>query len=433
MMKKLLLTIKLTVLCVFRNNARMLLTISGISIGLIFFLIGNSFVSAYINDIYKDAYAFDKTSYIVSGSKEDREWTSNLLDKNVESLISKYSFSQSMHVQGDYKYDNKIVQNYLTLVACESEFSKSSICSYDNQAKIYVGRSTLLYGRDISNNDIKNKRPVCVIEKSTAICLFNRENAVGTTVNLNGEFGYLDLEVIGIIDDLYTTRQNNFSFNKMLSDSNVTQVKNLEYIYVPNSYFYELEQSTSQYGIEVAVHDVEIQDKGTMDKTVIMAKENIKRLSKRSTITSQLSLIEDAQYIENNIKGAMLLVLIFIGIVSGFVILTVFLFSIKERIYEIGIRRALGASANDIQIQFIGEGIILSILSAFISVIISIIICNFASFVLGNVYYYKWVLVISPELIFATFGIAIIQGILFSFVPSVAAAKVRPTEAIRWD
>ena len=42
-------------------------------------------------------------------------------------------------------------------------------------------------------------------------------------------------------------------------------------------------------------------------------------------------------------------------------------------------------------------------------------------------------LVLSKELTFSMFGLSVLQGIVFCFIPAMIASKIRPTEAIRWE
>ena len=113
--------------------------------------------------------------------------------------------------------------------------------------------------------------------------------------------------------------------------------------------------------------------------------------------------------------------------------MTMYIFSIKERTYEIGIRRAVGATRFDIIMQFVLEGVITAIFAFVITFFVSVIICNYATSYFVQELCIDTKIIIRPQILYATIGVAILEGILFSLMPAFVAARIRPTEAIRWD
>ena len=144
-------------------------------------------------------------------------------------------------------------------------------------------------------------------------------------------------------------------------------------------------------------------------------------------------MLDEVNDLESKMKGFINAIIVVIIIISGFMIVTIYIFSVKERMYEIGVRRALGASEFDIVYQFIIEGIITALVAGIMTMLVSVIACNLATSYLIGELYMDIRLVLSKELIFSMFGVSVLQGIAFCFIPAMIASKIRPTEAIRWD
>ena len=64
-MKKLFLFFRLNVLYMFRNKARFILTLSGVSIGLLIYMLGNAGVDCYLERLYRNAKDFDTDGILV--------------------------------------------------------------------------------------------------------------------------------------------------------------------------------------------------------------------------------------------------------------------------------------------------------------------------------------------------------------------------------
>jgi len=114
-------------------------------------------------------------------------------------------------------------------------------------------------------------------------------------------------------------------------------------------------------------------------------------------------------------------------LVGGIGILAVMLISIRERIKEIGIRRAVGAKRRDILIQFLSEALILSISGGVIGVIIGITVSMLIAIFSG------WPFVISINAVAASFLSTFVIGIFFGVYPAMKAALSDPIKALQFE
>ncbi len=114
-------------------------------------------------------------------------------------------------------------------------------------------------------------------------------------------------------------------------------------------------------------------------------------------------------------------------IVGGIGIMNIMLASVMERIREIGVRRATGATKQDIVFQFLAEAILISISGGLIGIILGISISKIimkATDILT---------IVSPMSIVVSFGVSVAVGIIFGYMPAKHAAEQDPVESLRHD
>jgi macrolide transport system ATP-binding/permease protein len=113
--------------------------------------------------------------------------------------------------------------------------------------------------------------------------------------------------------------------------------------------------------------------------------------------------------------------------VGGIGIMNIMLVSVKERIKEIGLRKAIGARRKDILIQFLIESSLLTLAGGVLGVLLGAGISILIS-VLAN-----WSIMISASAIFMSTFFSILIGIGFGLWPAVQASRLNPIEALRYE
>jgi len=114
-------------------------------------------------------------------------------------------------------------------------------------------------------------------------------------------------------------------------------------------------------------------------------------------------------------------------LVGGIGIMNIMLVSVTERTREIGIRQAVGATPNDIRLQFLAEALMLSLIGGLIGVGVGIA----GSWLFGRLG--DMPTVVSFSSIVMAFGSAAAVGIFFGYYPANNAAKLDPIEALRYE
>lgn len=117
-------------------------------------------------------------------------------------------------------------------------------------------------------------------------------------------------------------------------------------------------------------------------------------------------------------------------LVGGVGIMNIMLVSVSERVREIGIRKALGASGDDIGRQFLVEAALLSGFGGMVGVA-----CGTAGTIVGGlvIQHFKprWLILVSEPALLLALASSVLIGILFGYVPAKNASRLDPVTAIR--
>jgi putative ABC transport system permease protein len=114
-------------------------------------------------------------------------------------------------------------------------------------------------------------------------------------------------------------------------------------------------------------------------------------------------------------------------VVGGIGIMNVMLVSVTERTREIGVRVAVGATEEAIQLQFLGEAVMLSLVGGALGVLFGI----FGSYLVGQTLHWQTQMSLESVAVAAFFAIAV--GVFFGYYPARKASLLDPIEALRYE
>jgi putative ABC transport system permease protein len=107
--------------------------------------------------------------------------------------------------------------------------------------------------------------------------------------------------------------------------------------------------------------------------------------------------------------------------------MNVMLVSVTERTREIGVRVAVGATEEAIQIQFLGESVMLSLVGGAAGVLLGI----GGSFFIGRAL--SWPMVMSAQAVLLAAIVSIAVGVFFGYYPARKASLLDPIDALRYE
>jgi putative ABC transport system permease protein len=266
-------------------------------------------------------------------------------------------------------------------------------------------------GRFITPLDVKNDKQIAAIGTDLAQRLFGKENPLGRQFRVNN----LSFEVVGLME----SKGSSFGSNQD------------DVVFIPiTTMSKRVIGRTSPFGLRVSLIAVSAKSSETMDAAEFQITNLLRRRHKivgenDFTVRNQ----KDALQIVNTITGALTLLLSAIAaislIVGGIGVMNIMLVSVTERTQEIGLRKAIGATQNDILIQFTIEAIILSTVGGIVGTLIGI----GAIFIIGQATILKPE--VSPSAILLAVSVSGGIGLFFGVVPARQAARLDPIEALR--
>ena len=112
-------------------------------------------------------------------------------------------------------------------------------------------------------------------------------------------------------------------------------------------------------------------------------------------------------------------------LVGGVGVLSVMLISFSDRRYEIGLRKAMGASDGEVFVQFLLEACVLAAVGASVGTFFGAALCT----ALSSKFPYG--LVVNPVGLAVAWGIALLLALVFGMYPAIRASRLSPMEAMR--
>ena len=114
-------------------------------------------------------------------------------------------------------------------------------------------------------------------------------------------------------------------------------------------------------------------------------------------------------------------------LVGGIGIMNIMLVSVTERTREIGVRMAVGATEEDVKMQFLSEALVLSSMGGLAGIALGMV----ASAIISHVLH--WSTFVSPLSVVVAVAFSAGVGIIFGFYPAQRAAQLDPIEALRYE
>jgi len=303
----------------------------------------------------------------------------------------------------------------------------------------------LLQGEMFNEEQLKDGKAVCIIGSTIKSHFFSKENPIGKEIKC----GPIWLTIIGILRNREVNQQA--LENLGISDYNntiFTPIQTLLLRYKDRSIVNKNSFKDEQYifsdrGVTVIDNENGNKSRNQVDKIVVQVKES--RMMKPTTeILKKMILrrhagVDDVEIkvpelllkqeertrdIFNMVLGAIASISLLIG---GIGIMNIMLASVMERIKEIGIRQAIGATKRDIILQFLTEATMISITGGLIGIILGIVLSKLITELTTIP------TIVSPWSVVISFGVSATVGIAFGFMPAQRASQQEPVSSLRHE
>jgi len=271
-------------------------------------------------------------------------------------------------------------------------------------------------GRYFNENEIERKSKVAILGSSVALELFGESSPVGQYIKI----GNTQLAVIGVFAEKGLVGNTDFDSRIYLPISVVFQK------FTPSMFARFMGDSVRMIYVEVEP-DTNLDNITTQIELLLVKRHEVTTDTEDFTITTQQDIISTRESTTAAFRSLLAWVAGVSLIVGGIGIMNIMLVSVTERTREIGIRQAVGATPNDIRLQFLTEALMLSIVGGLIGTLIGV----GGAYIFGALSDMRTVVSVSSILL--AFGSAAVVGAFFGYYPANQAAQLDPIEALRYE
>ncbi|MFW6289733.1 MAG: ABC transporter permease [Mariniphaga sp.] len=293
-------------------------------------------------------------------------------------------------------------------------------------------------GTDFTDEQLEGAFPVCIIGDNVKNVFFNQEDPVGKYIKC----GQVWLQVVGVAERRDFTASASDEMGISSTDNKIfIPVKTMSMRFRNRALIRadEVEELAASRENETAGQKENLNQ---LDKIIVQVDET-ENLSATAEIIRRMlvrrhnnlydfevtipELLLKQQQRTKNIFNIVLGVIAGISLlVGGIGIMNIMLASVMERIREIGVRQAIGASRVDIIVQFLSESTIISVSGGIIGIVLGIALSNIITMV------FDIQTIISAFSIVISFGVSVIVGITFGYLPAKKASEHDPVNSLRY-
>jgi putative ABC transport system permease protein len=287
-----------------------------------------------------------------------------------------------------------------------------------------IRRLVTLQGRYFDQDDMMSRSKVCLVTEQLATSMFPDHDPLGKDLTI----GELHFTVIGV----FRERVGTFGETEITPESVIIPYDLIK-DYTGTDYF------KSFYAQADNAEDVPLV---TQRVAEVLASRH--RPGAKYRVWNLTSILDAA----HNISRALTLLLILIAFIaltiSGIGIMNIMLVTVTERTREIGIRKAIGAPRDAILYQFLAEAVLISGTGALAGILIGVLIpftanvllrlpliAGFLSDLTGSVGPIS--VPISWASVVLAFVVSCSTGLVFGYLPANRAARLQPTESLRYE
>ncbi len=272
-----------------------------------------------------------------------------------------------------------------------------------------VRNMVVLAGRFLDSSDVALRQKVCLLTEKLAQRLYGSQSgALGNIIKLHE----LQFTVVGTFKE----KVESFGQSELGAETILIPVTVLRY-------FTTVER----------IDPLDVQVKSADDVEAVTQQirriiESRHRPGAKYRVQNLTAILDAARRIATILTLVLVLVSAIALIISGIGIMNIMLVTVSERTREIGIRMAVGASRNDILVQFLTEAVMISLGGGLLGIVVGVSIPLSAQLFVENLG-----IPISPASIVIAFTVSCGVGLIFGMLPANRASRLNPTEALRHE
>jgi len=300
------------------------------------------------------------------------------------------------------------VMNSFDTMRIEGREEDVSIIGTDDSYPL-VRNLALLAGRFVDSGDVGQRHHVAMLTERLARRLFGGQaQAVGQSIKIHG----LPFDIIGTFKE----RTSSLGLSEISGENVLIPITVLK-IFAP------IERIDPLY--VQARSAAEVEPITAIVKTIL---ESRHRVGARYRVENLSEILSIARSIASVLTAVLIAVSAIALIISGIGIMNIMLVTVTERTREIGLRMAVGAARRDVLQQFLAEAVVISLVGGLAGIAIGVAIPLSVQYFTDDI-----AIPISPVSIAIAFTVSLLVGLIFGILPANRAARLNPTEALRYE
>ena len=275
-------------------------------------------------------------------------------------------------------------------------------------------------GRSFVDSDFTAFRSVAIIDTGTAGSLFDGDDPIGKTIEIN----QLPFTVIGIVEEdskfepVINSIEEYYTYYANRSSARV---------FVPSAMWPAIYSFDEPQSVSIRVSSTEAMTNAGQAVADILNAQITETTGIQYQAQDLLKQAEELQNLSNSTNSQLIWIASISLLVGGIGVMNIMLVSVTERTREIGLKKAIGAKKSRILWQFLTEAAVLTSMGGIVGVGAGIGLAEIISRMTSAP-----VAVSFPAIVIAVvFSMAI--GILFGLLPSFKAANLNPIDALRHE
>ena len=269
-------------------------------------------------------------------------------------------------------------------------------------------------GRYFDTDDMRLRSKVCLLTKDLASIVFPVDDPLGKDIRI----GELHFTVIGVFQERVAT----FGQSEITRESVIVPFSLIRY-YTGEEFFRTFyAQADRPESVPIVTSEV---------AEILRSRH---RPEAKFLVQNLTGILETARRISTALTLVLILIALIALAISGIGIMNIMLVTVTERTREIGIRKAIGARRDAILYQFLMEALLISGTGALAGILIAVSIPTLINFLIS---FFPQVGDVSVPVSWISVVLALVvscsTGLVFGYLPASRAAKLQPTESLRYE